>query len=191
MVGVWEELWEMRCRIEVCAKVGWNDNESAVQHRVFRSESPRAPQFQELSKASWVRSAEWFEWREMSCVSWVVSDELCETTCVRWAEWGVLSELNCARRVGWGEGVKWVGWVELWVGWGEGVKWVGWVELCEVSCMERIEWDELCKMNCVSWVGWDEFRLAAWEKLSGNWVIKESWVRWVVLDQLCEMSCVS
>ena len=131
--GVWDEVQDWcLCEDEYKCAAPWHD--------AFCTDSPSAPQLQEisevrrvgmewgeLSEVTWVRSVDWFEWREMSCVSWVVWHEWNEMSWVRWFVWDELNELSCGR---------WAGWDELCE-----MSWVRWIE------MRWVEWDELSKMS--------------------------------------------
>ena len=115
----------------------------------------------------------------------------------RWLEWDELCEMSCVNREM--RGVVWV---------------VTWAELCEtssVSCeMSGVVWDELCELwdawSCVRWVVW-VVRWVVWKNLGevqcentkaapANATRKQllselSCVRWVVRDELCQISCVT
>ena len=66
----------------------------------------------------------------MSCVRWVMWDELCEMSCVRWVVWDELCQdelcdMSCVRLVVWDE-------------------------LCERSCVRWVVGGELWEISCVS-----------------------------------------
>ena len=91
---------------------------------------------------------------ELSCVRWVVRDELCEMSCV-----------TCEMRR-----VVWV------------VRWVEWCETSSVTCeMRGVVWDELCELwdeFCErTWVNFSERTRKQLHQMAHE---SSSWVSWVV-----------
>ena len=147
MLGVWDEFCEMRCRIEVCARVGSNEYESGapcVLHWITARTSAPGVERSKL-RGSGVRWVEWSELCEMNWVRWVVQDvkwgvwvefmwvDLCEMSWVSWVAWDELCEKVCEMSC------------EL-----SCVRWAEWVELCEVRCVSWVVWVKFCEMSCLS-----------------------------------------
>ena len=138
MVGVWDEVCEIKCRIEVCAGGGPDEYESAAPWPKMFSALTHCARLSSRSWGRWVQS-EWSEvgaLGEMGWVVWVEGDELRES---RWVEWDELG--------------------------GSWVRWVGGGELNELRCVRWVEWDELCEMSWATWVVWDELSEVSWKEL--------------------------
>ena len=189
----WEELCEMSC--VSCEMSGNTWDELCELWDEWSSVNELCELWDDLCERTWVKlmcentkaappnATQKQLLSELSC-----GDDLSEMSCVRWVVWIVrweeLCELwherSCVRRV-------------LWV--------VRWVELCEMSCvsceMRGVVWDELCEL-------WDELCERTWVKLmcentkaappnaTQKQLLSElSCVRWVVRDELCQISCVT
>ena len=110
--------------------------------------------------------------RELSCVRSVEWDELCDL-------WDERSCVSCDM-----SGVVWDEFCELWDEW-SCVRWVVWVVGWVVWVVRWVVWKNLGDVQC-------ENTKAAPPNATRNQLLSElSCVRWVVRDELCQISCVT
>ena len=115
---------------------------------------------------------EWVELCEMTWVRWVVWDELCDL-------WDERSCVSCDM-----SGVVWDEFCELWDEW-SCVRWVVWVVGWVVWVVRWVVWKNLGDVQC-------ENTKAAPPNATRKQLLSElSCVRWVVRDELCQISCVT
>ena len=168
---LWDEWSCVRWVVWVVRWVVWK-NLGELQWEHTKAAPPNATRKQLLS--------------ELSCVRWVVRDELCEMSCVtcemRGVVWDELCELWDERSC-----VTWVVWVVRWVVW----KNLGEVQcedtkaappnatrkqlLSELSCVRWVEWDELCELSCERWLVWDELCELWDERSCVRWNVRVVW----------------